>query len=259
MKTGLVSVTFRKLGIKEIIRLASENGLKYIEWGSEPHVPMGNVRLARKVKRLMHGSGIKCESYGSYYGVTYSEGQHKPLMFKKVCKTAIALGAKTVRIWAGWPSCGDIDAEGERRAVIHTQEIADIAKKYGLTLSFECHWGTITEHYERAIDFLKRINRDNVKIYWQPNPKNEREYDKKALCALLPYVTNVHVCNHRFINDEFTKTSLNDAYDEWLEYIKLLGDSEDRVFMLEFMPDGEPTSLPTEAKALNKMTSEVQK
>ena len=59
MKQGLVSVTFRSLSVKEIIRLARDNGLEYIEWGGPPHVPMGNVKLARRVKRLMHGAGLK--------------------------------------------------------------------------------------------------------------------------------------------------------------------------------------------------------
>ena len=152
MKQGLVSVSFRELSVKEIIKLAKENNLKYIEWGGGPHVPMGNVKLARKVRSLMHGSGIKCPSYGSYYGVTYNEGEKPPLPFKQICKTAVALGASVIRIWAGWPGCGEIDAEKERKAVIHTKMIASVAKKYNLTLAFECHWGTITEEYHRSIE-----------------------------------------------------------------------------------------------------------
>ena len=44
MKTGLVSVTFRECSVREIIKLAKENNLKSIEWGSTPHVEMGNAR-----------------------------------------------------------------------------------------------------------------------------------------------------------------------------------------------------------------------
>ena len=66
MKTGLVSVTFRKLTIQEIIELAKENSLKSIEWGSTPHIDAGEVKLARKVRSLMHGAGLTCESYGHY-------------------------------------------------------------------------------------------------------------------------------------------------------------------------------------------------
>lgn len=259
MKQGLVSVTFRELGIEEIIELARVNGLEYIEWGSSPHVPMGDVKLARKVKRLMHAKGIKCASYGSYYGVTYSEGQHRPVAFKKVCKTAVALGASVIRIWAGWPGCGEICADMERRAVLHTREIAQVAKKYGLTLAFECHWGTITEEYHRSIEFLKKIGCDNVKIYYQPNPHMSMEYNIEAARALLPYTTNVHVCNHYFINGEFHKDSLEAAHLEWCNYLGILENGEDRVYYLEFMPDGTPATLPTECQCLRLLSSEVQK
>ena len=259
MKQGLVSVSFRELSVKEIIKLAKENNLKYIEWGGGPHVPMGNVKLARKVRSLMHASGIKCPSYGSYYGVTYNEGEKPPLPFKQVCKTAVALGASVIRIWAGWPGCGEINAEMERKAVIHTRMIAQIAKKYDLTLAFECHWGTITEEYHRSIEFLKKIDCDNVKIYYQPNPHMSEEYNLEAAKALLPWATNVHVCNHYFVDGVFHKDSLEKAHLEWCKYLSVLENGVDRVYYLEFMPDGTPATLPTECKCLRLLESEVQK
>ncbi|MBO5212031.1 MAG: sugar phosphate isomerase/epimerase [Clostridia bacterium] len=253
MKLGLVSVTFRKLNVKEIIKLAKENSIEYIEWGSSPHVEMGNVRLARKVKRLMHANNIKCASYGSYYGVTYKKGQHRPLPFKKACKTAVALGAKTIRIWAGWPLTGGVTQNERDKAVLHTREIADVAKKYGLTVSFECHFDTITEDYKQSIQFIKDIDRDNVKIYWQANPFKSFEYNVEAIKALLPYTTHVHVCNWK----ELEKFPLADAFSDWCEYAKLLK-NDDRVFMLEFMPDAEPASLPTETQTLRDIAKEVE-
>ncbi len=259
MKQGLVSVTFRELSVKEIIKLARDNGLKYIEWGGPPHVPMGNVKLARRVKRLMHGAGIKCPSYGSYYGVTYNDWESAPLPFKRVCKTAKALGASIIRIWAGWPGCGEIDAKGEQRAVAHTKMIANVAKKYGLTLAFECHWGTITEDYHRSIEFLKKIDCDNVKIYYQPNPHKSVEYNLEAARALLPWTTNVHVCNHHFIEGKFHKDSLEAGQLEWCKYLSVLENGDDRVYYLEFMPDGTPASLPTECQCLKLFEKEVQK
>ena len=106
MKSGLVSISFRKKSIKELIKATKESGLEYIEWGGDVHVPMGNVKLAREVRRKMHGAGLKCASYGSYFGLMYHCDEHYPLPFKKVLKTAKALGAKTVRVWLGWPKCG---------------------------------------------------------------------------------------------------------------------------------------------------------
>jgi len=249
MKKGLVSVTFRKLSVPEIIKLASENDLEYIEWGGDCHVKMGKVSYARKVKKLMNAYGIKCESYGSYYGVVYKSHQHPPLRFKQVCKTALALGAKTIRIWPGWPGCGEIDEAAEAKAVLHTREISKVAKKYGVTLAFECHFGTITDDYKRTLSFMKKIGCDNVKMYWQPNPFKSKEYNMEALKALKPYLTNVHVC--QCING--VKDTLESAFDEWSGYIKEANDDENRLFLLEFMPDNEPSSLPSEAKTLRKL------
>ena len=59
MKSGLVSVSFRKKGVCELIKAAKESGLEYIEWGGDVHIPMGNVKLARRVRKLMHGAGLK--------------------------------------------------------------------------------------------------------------------------------------------------------------------------------------------------------
>lgn len=249
MKTGLVSVTFRKLTIKEIIELAKENSLKSIEWGSTPHIDAGEVKLARKVRSLMHGAGLTCESYGSYYGILYRKGVHKPYPFKKLCKTAVALGAKTIRIWPGFPGMHPYSEEDIRKAVAHTREICNIAKKYGLTLSMECHFWTLTENYKNSLDFIKRVGCDNLKIYWQPNPYESKEYNLEAAKALLPYVTNVHVCHWI----EQNKKPLREGLEDWKEYFEVLKTDDDRVFMLEFMHDGNPESLPETAKTLHEI------
>lgn len=249
MKTGLVSVTFRKLTIKEIIQLAKDNSLKSIEWGSTPHIDAGEVKLARKVRSLMHGAGLTCESYGSYYGILYRKGVHKPYPFKKLCKTAVALGAKTIRIWPGFPGMHPYSEEDIRKAVAHTREICNIAKKYGLTLSMECHFWTLTENYKNSLDFIKRVGCDNLKIYWQPNPYESKEYNLEAAKALLPYVTNVHVCHWI----EQNKKPLREGLEDWKEYFEVLKTDDDRVFMLEFMHDGNPESLPETAKTLHEI------
>ena len=252
MKTGLVSVTFRKLTICEIIRLAKENNLKSIEWGSSPHIEMGDVKLARKVRKLMHGHGLTCDSYGSYYGIIYRNGTHKPCMFKKACKTAVALGAKTIRIWPGFPGMQPYSERDITKAVLHTREICNIAKKYGLTLSMECHFWTLTENYKNSLDFINRVGCDNLKIYWQPNPYESKEYNAEAARALLPHVTNVHVCH--WIKQD--KKPLCEGLEDWKEYFNILKTDEDRVFMLEFMHDGEPESLPATAKTLFEIMGE---
>ncbi len=265
MKTGLVSISFRKKTVKELIKATKESGLEYIEWGGDVHIPMGNVKLARKVKRLMHGAGLKCESYGSYFGVIYHCDEHFPMPFKKVLKTAKALGAKTVRVWLGWPCCGCKLGKGVylcekqfNKNVTIAKYLCQEAKKFGMTLSIECHFATLSDDYHDTLRFLDAVGCDNLKLYWQPNHSKSFEYNLEALKALRPYITNVHVFNW---NEKAEKFPLIEGKAQWDEYFKVLNDenSGERVCFLEFMPDGELSSLPTEAASLNTILEGIDK
>ncbi len=257
MKGGLVSISFRKLDVCEIIRKTKESGLEYIEWGGDVHIPMGNVKLARKVRRLMHGAGLKSASYGSYFGLIYHCGEHPPLPFKKVLKTAKALGAKTVRVWLGWPCCGCKKGKKDTyvcqnqycKSVSLTRDLCNQAKKYGLTLSIECHFATLTDDYHDTLKFIKAVNCDNLRLYWQPNHSKSFEYNLEALKALIPYVSNVHVFNWE---KDSTKHPLAEGVKEWQSYLEVLsdGNEKERICFLEFMHDGEISSLSKEAQTL---------
>ncbi len=267
MKTGLVSVSFRKKSIKELIKATKESGLEYIEWGGDVHVPMGKTKLARRVNRLMHGSGVKSASYGSYFGLIYHCDEHFPMPFKKVLKTAKKLGAKTVRVWLGWPFCGCkkgcnvfLCQKYYKKNVAITKALCNEAKKYGLTLSIECHWKTLSDDYHDTLNFLTDVGCDNLRLNWQPNHARGFEYNLEALKALRPHVTNVHVFNWDE-NGEKASLGTERGLYEWHEYLKVLNDenASERICFLEFMPDGEITSLPTEAKILNDLIDEVCK
>ena len=258
MNSGLVSISFRKKSIKELIKATKDAGLEYIEWGGDVHIPMGNIKLARQVRKQMHGAGLKCASYGSYFGLMYHCDEHFPLPFKKVLKTAKALGAKTVRVWLGWPKCGCkkghshyICQKHYKKTVRITKDLCAQAKKFGLTLSIECHFATLTDDYKDTLKFINDVSCDNLRLYWQPNHSKSFEYNLEALKALRPYITNVHVFNW---NENAEKFPLMEGKGqcEWCEYLKVLDDenAKDRVCFLEFMPDGEITSLPCEAGSL---------
>lgn len=267
MKTGLVSISFRQKSIKELIKASSEADLGYIEWGGDVHIPMGKIKKAAGVRSLMHGSGLKCESYGSYFGLIYHCDEHFPLPFKKVLKTAKALGAKTVRVWLGWPFCGCkkgcnvyLCQKHFRKNVAVTKTLCAQAKKFGLTLSIECHYKTLSDEYHDTLKFLDAVGADNLKLYWQPNHARGFEYNLEALKALRPYISNVHVFNW---NEKGEKESLGTERGryEWSEYLKVLNDENaaERICFLEFMPDGELSSLKSEAAILNELISEVSK
>lgn len=64
---ALTSVTFRSLGVDQVIALAKEAGLDGIEWGGDIHVPMGDLSAARIAGEKTSAAGLSVLSYGSYY------------------------------------------------------------------------------------------------------------------------------------------------------------------------------------------------
>ena len=56
MKTGLTSVSFRKLSVDEVIALAKKAGVDGIEWGSDVHVPPNDIEYVKEVADKKGGS-----------------------------------------------------------------------------------------------------------------------------------------------------------------------------------------------------------
>ena len=67
MKTALLSVTFRKMGIAEIAALAAKGGVDAIEWGSDVHVKAGDMEAANLAVSACRENGLSISAYGSYY------------------------------------------------------------------------------------------------------------------------------------------------------------------------------------------------
>src|SRR5688500_12319633 len=94
---GLVSVTFRQLAPQEIIALVVEAQLQVIEWGGDIHVPHGDTNQAEIVARWTKDAGLSVAAYGSYYRLATPD----QTPFERIVATAVALGAPTIRVWAG--------------------------------------------------------------------------------------------------------------------------------------------------------------
>jgi sugar phosphate isomerase/epimerase len=164
--SGLCSVTFRKMTAVQIVELAAKAGLAGIEWGGDVHVPHGQVEIARQVKDLTAAAGLEIPSYGSYYKV--AESEKAGLAFAAVADSAAALGAKTIRVWAGGKHSKDADAEYRKSVEDDSRRIASIAGQRGMTVSYEFHAGTLTDTAESAVALLTAVDAAGLKTYWQP-------------------------------------------------------------------------------------------
>ncbi len=245
---GLVSITFRQLSPADIIELAVEANLQVIEWGGDVHVPHGDIAQAETVARWTSDAGLSVSAYGSYYRL----GTPDQPTFISVAETALALGAPTVRVWAG--NRGSADANKVYRQAIYEEAkyIAEIAKQHHLTVSFEFHDGTLTDTAQSALELMSDVNHDHLAMYWQPPHRLSDERREKSLLSMLPYLTNVHVFQwHRNHPDIRKRYPLREGQSEWETYLDHLKKSKrDHCAMLEFVRDDDPDQFRADAKTL---------
>lgn len=67
IRTGLVSISFRKVAACDLIEEVVKAGQQGIEWGGDVHVPHGDTAKAEQVARWTRDAGLESAAYGSYY------------------------------------------------------------------------------------------------------------------------------------------------------------------------------------------------
>ena len=240
MKAGLVSISFRKLKPAEIIRLCSQCDLREIEWGGDVHVPLGDLSAAREVARQTREAGLNVCCYGSYVRMTREE---RPV-FPALVDTARALGAPSIRVWAGKGEDADLDEIAQS-----TQTLCDMAKDMAIT--FEVHGGTLTHDAATAGELLRRIDRPNARSQWQP-PVNLPEEDcLSSIAAMRPWLYHVHGFSWKGTD----RLPLSAKAESWKKYLKAL--AGDRAALLEFVQDDEPQNLVRDAAVLHAWLREL--
>lgn len=239
-KLGLVSVSFRGNTPEQILQAMHNNGLGYIEWGSDVHCPPDD---ADKIAALQKNYGIVCCSYGTYFrlGVTPIDE------LAGYMQAAKRLGTNILRLW-----CGNKDSEeysqDEKQVLFSECKIAaDIAQKNGVVLCMECHNNTYTNTRESAYELMQAVNSKGFRMYWQPNQFRSEEDNMEYAKLLSPYTEHIHVFNWKGKE----KYPLLDAKDVWQRYLTCF--SGDRALLLEFMPDGRLETLSQETIALRKI------
>ena len=247
LKSGLVSVTFRKLQPKEIVDLVAKAGLAGIEWGGDIHVPHGDAARAREAAKMTAEAGLKVAAYGSYYIV----GRDESPSFQAVLDSASELGAPLIRVWAGEKSPADADAADRKKVVDDSIRIADLAAARRLTVAFEFHGGTLTETDDSAVRLLAEIGRPDVRSYWQPRVQDTVPDQLRGLDAVLPWLANVH-CFH-WEAGTYARLPLEQGESNWKQYLDRIRQAAgDRYVMIEFVKDDSPDAFLRDAAALRK-------
>lgn len=242
LRSGLVSVTFRRLAPAEIVALVVRAGLEGIEWGGDVHVPHGDLDAARRVRRLTEDAGLRVAAYGSYYRA----GHEEPAPFESVLATAAALGAPTIRVWAGKQGSADADAAYREQVAEDARRIAGLAAREGIAVAFEFHGNTLTDTPDSAVALLRAAGHENLGTYWQQPGGLTADECLETLRAVGPWLSNLHV----FWTGRRPLAGGSDAWRRYLQCVAALGG--ERYAMIEFVRDDLPEAFLEDAAALRQ-------
>ena len=241
LSSGLASVTFRKLSPARIIDLVVQGGLDGIEWGGDVHVPHGDLPQARQVRRMTLDAGLKVLSYGSYYRV----GDDDPATFEPILRTAVELGAPTLRVWCGGRASADADDRYRGLAIGDSRRIASLSAASGVFVAYEYHSGTLTDTPSSARALLEEVAHDNLGTYWQVYGGAGQALH--SLDTILPWLRNVHA----YHTVEGERRLLAEGREDWPRYLRKVGSSgRDHAVMVEFVRDESPRIFLQDAETL---------
>ena len=246
MKPGLVSVTFRRLSPEEIVELSVSSGLQTIEWGGDVHVPPGDIAGASRIGEMTRRAGLSIAAYGSYYRLgTAAAGA----TFEEVLASAEALGAPSIRVWAGNRGSADADESGRKAVAEDALRCADLAGAKGISICYEFHGGTLTDTTESAVALLAGTGHPFIRSLWQPPHGKTLEECLASLRAMSPRLHHVHVFH--WGPDPADRLALADGRERWEAYVsELKSSSKDVDFLLEFVRGDDPSALREDARTL---------
>ena len=251
IKAGLVSISFRDLPVAAVAAAAAEAGLRSVEWGGDVHVPHGDLKAAAAAKAVCADLGLETAAYGSYYRAGESPAQG--LEFGTVLETAVALGAPTIRVWAGALGSAVADAAYRDLVAADLRRAADMASAAGVDVGVEYHGGTLTDDDSSARALLRKVG--NLAAYWQPPVGMSPEMRKRSLAAVLGRLANLHVFHWRGTE----RLPLAEGRGEWVEYLRMAAaDGRGRHALLEFAKDDSPGQMAADAKVLLGILEEVE-
>lgn len=245
MKTSLISVTFRKKSLEEVVDIACKAGLDAIEWGGDVHVPPTDPAAAEKALQLCRDNGLAISAYGSYYRSMDDED------FAPVLDTALRLQTKIIRVWAGGGFAHSSQCTEEQRAMIvgNLRKAVAMAAERGCIVATERHLNTLTDCQESALRLAAEV--PGLYTYWQPSFKLSCEENVSDIIGLGKSVKNVHVYHHY---PDHARAPLAVGANVWKAYFAALRDHTDAAYAgLEFVLDNSDEQFLKDCKTLHAL------
>ena len=239
-KIGVASVTFRNKSVEEVVEICKKNQVDHIEWGSDVHIK--TKADAQKARKLCDEANIKICSYGSYYRV----GSKNAEEWLALCENASIMGAQSVRVWLGEKDSEKTSNEEYGNIIEDCRMLCDAAKKYNLTVSPECHDNTFNNNTDAILKFIKDLNKDNFRTYFQSR-YFRMEYDLDRIDRTFAHILNMHVSYSDLKKEQKFRKKDKNYLDTLLK--KMLSKGFEGIVILEF----------TEASSEAAFTEDIRK
>ena len=187
--------------------------------------------------------GRVVSSYGSYYRAGQDPGS-----FSDILRSAVALQAPRIRVWAGIKDA-EAHLAGERTAVLEDlHRIARLAASEGIRIALEFHGGTLTNRAVHAAALLRELAPSGVESYWQTRVGAAPEEALADLAELSPWLCHAHVFHWHPGHERKPLAEGAPAWSRYVAALRALG--RPLHAQLEYVPGDDPVSLATEARTL---------
>lgn len=254
-KTGLVSISFRKLKPEEIISLVAQAGLQGIEWGGDVHVPHGDLKAAKIVAQATRDAGLEVACYGSYYRLADDRPTNPDV--QAVLDSALALGAPMIRVWAGIKGSDLATEDDWKRVVEKALAAADLFHKHGVKLVYEYHRNTLTDTIASTQRLLTETAHPAVATLWQPPINRTHQQCLESLEGVIQHLANLHVFHWSFdAAGTVYRQALEHGEPLWMDYLSRVAKLQTpRYCLMEFVINDDSEQFLRDAQALQSWVS----
>lgn len=245
LKSGLVSITFRKKTNLEICALCQRANLSAVEWGGDVHVPPKGKK-AKETLHLTKEHGLQVSSYGSYFRL----GQGADAFMQNL-EEAVNLTAPVIRIWAGTRGSREYQTDERKLLTDELMMLSEKAFDANVRVALEYHPNTLTDDRESVKQLLNETEGEAYSplFYWQPRWDWNAEDTISALSDLGDRLSHAHVFAWEHTEDGILRKPI--AEGEKL-LTRALSIKKDGCALIEFVKDDADEMLLKDAATLNK-------
>lgn len=242
---GAVSATFKKMSMcaDDVIALLTDCGLQAVEWSENVHVQPDDPDGAALLRKKTETAGLQIAAYGSYFRL--GENELPGPAFERSLRSAKALGAPLIRVWAGTRASAEVDDGQFCRLAEEAALIAEMAAREQIKAAFEWHKNTLTDTNQSAQRLIRQAHHPNLYCLWQPTVALTPRERAQGIALMGDRLLNFHVYSW----PDGKRGPLNAA--EWQYYLDAAsGMGGTHCALLEFVRDDTEEQFRADAQTL---------